>query len=128
MNLLLSIGSYYILVLARPNQTTQHLTSKMNLLKRQRPMLTSTFNVRTLNEQARQGEITAMSEKYQIDVTCIQEHRIHHPEETVKHEDLDNGWMIIISSAEKAENNAPIRWVGMLVSSRAHESLSTLKQ
>ena len=53
--------------------------------------------------QARQGEITAMREKYQIDVTCIQVHRIHHPEETVKHQNLGNGWMIIKSSAEKAE-------------------------
>ena len=88
-------------------------TSKMNLIKCRRPMFVKTFNVRTLNGQARQGEITAMSEKYQIDVTCIQEHRIHHPEETVKHQDLGNGWTIITSSAEKAENNATIRGVGV---------------
>ena len=83
----------------------------MNLLKYQRPMFISTFNVRTLNEQARQGEITVMSGKYQINVTCNQEHRIHHPEEKVKHHDLGNVWIIIASSAEKA-----IRGVGMFVS------------
>ena len=99
------------------------LTSKVNLLKCQRPMLISTFSVRTLNGQARQGEITAMSEKYQIDVTCSHEHRIHHPEETVSHQALGNGWMIITSSVEKAENDATIRGVGMLVSPRAYGCL-----
>ena len=63
----------------------------------------------------RQGKskITAISEKYQIDITCIQEHRIHHPKETVKHQDLGNVWMIITSSAETAENNATIRGIGI---------------
>ena len=94
-------------------------TSKMNLLKCHRPMFISTFNVRTLNGQTRQCEITAMSDKYQSDVTCIQEHRIHHPEKNGKAQDLGNGWMDITSSAEKAEKNATMRGVGILVSSRA---------
>ena len=54
-----------------------------------------------------------MSKKYQIDVICIQEDRIHHTEETVDHQDLGNGWMIITSSAEKAKNEATIRGVGI---------------
>ena len=49
-------------------------------------MFISAFNARTLNGKARRGEITAMSMKYQTDVICIQEHRIHHPEETVRHQ------------------------------------------
>ena len=65
--------------------------SEMNLLRCQRPIFISTFNVRILNGKARQGEITAMFEKYRIDVTCVQEHRIHHPEETANHQDLGNG-------------------------------------
>ena len=70
----------------------------------------------------RQGEITAMSEKYQIDVTCIQEHRIHHSEKTEKHQGW-NVWMSITSSAEKAENNVTFRGVGVLVIPRAYGSL-----
>ena len=98
----------------------------MNLLKCQRPIIISTFNVPALNGQARQGKITAMSEKYQIDVVCIQEHRIHYLEETVRHQDLGNGWMIITSSAEKAENNTMIRGVGMLVDPQACGSLPSV--
>ena len=90
-------------------------------------MFISTFNVRTLNGQTRQCEITAISEKCQSNVTCIQEHRIHHPEETVKQQDLGNGWMIITSSAEKAEKNATMRGVGILVSPRAYGSLLSVE-
>ena len=86
-------------------------------------MFINTFNVPAVNGQARQDEITAMSQKYQFDVTCIQEHRIDHSEDTVKHQDLGSGWMIITSSAEKAENNATIRGAAMLVSPRAYKSL-----
>ena len=100
-------------------------TSKINLLKCQRPMFISTFNARTWNGQARQGEITAMSEKYQIDVTCNQEHRIYHTGDTVKLQDLGNGWMIITSSAQKAETNATIRGVCILVSPRAYREVSS---
>ena len=67
--------------------------------------------------------MAAMSEKYQIDITCIQEHRIHHPKEMVRHQDSSNGSIIITGSAEKAESNSTIRGVGMLVSPRAHGSL-----
>ena len=81
------------------------------------------IHVQTLNGQVRQGEITTMSEKYQIDVTCIQKHRIHHPEESIKNQDLGNDCMITTSSAEKAENNATVRGVGMLVTPRAYGSL-----
>ena len=80
-----------------------------------------------MNGQASQGEITAMSEKYQIDVTCIQEHKIHHPEETVRHQDLGNGWMISTSSAKKAQSNATLRGEGMLVDPRAYGSLLNVK-
>ena len=64
-----------------------------------------------------------MWEKYPTDGTCIQEHRIHRPEETARHQDPSNGWIIITSSAEKAENTATVRGVGMLVSPRAYGSL-----
>ena len=101
----------------------------MNLFKCERPMFISYFNVWLLNGHAWQwqGNITMMSENYLTDVTCIQELRIHHPEEAVRHQDLGNGWMIITASAEKAENKTTIRGVGMLVSPRAHGSLPNVK-
>ena len=51
----------------------------------------STFNTRTLNSKSKLGEITALSEKYAIDVTYIQEHRMYHDDINIKHHDMGKG-------------------------------------
>ena len=78
------------------------------LLKCKRNVNFSTMNVPTLNGESKFGELTHLSERYGIDVTCIQEHKIYHPGENMKHCNMGNGWTLATSSAEKACNNATI--------------------
>ena len=68
-------------------------------------------------------ELTYLSSKYNIDITCIQEHKLYHPEETIRYCNTGNGWTVVTSSAEKATNNATIRGVGMFISPKAYQSL-----
>ncbi|GFR62600.1 hypothetical protein ElyMa_000134900 [Elysia marginata] len=56
-----------------------------------------------------------MSEKSdsEVELTSIQGHRMHHPEEEIKHHRTGiEGWMIITSAAEKTKDNFTIGGVG----------------
>ena len=77
----------------------------MKLLRCKETKKVSTFNVNTLSGEKKKGELIAISEKFKVDVTSIQEHRIYHPDEKIQHHDMGKGWMLITSSAEKADNN-----------------------
>ena len=89
---------------------------KHHLLKCKKNVLVSSFNVNTLNSLTKMGEITSCAEQQGIDVICIQEHRVFHEEINIHHQKMGNGWMLLTSSAEKADNNATIRGVGFLLS------------
>ena len=93
------------------------------LLKCKRNVNVSAINVRTLNGESKFGELTHLSKKYGIDVTCIQEHKICHPGDNMKYDNMGNGWTLVTSSAEKACNNATIRGIGMFLSLMAYRSL-----
>ena len=94
------------------------------LLKCKRNVNIATFNTRTLNKSTvKLGELTALSEKHSIDVTCVQEHRIYHDDINIKHEEMGKGWKLITSLAEKANNNATVRGVGLLLSPHAYKSI-----
>ena len=69
------------------------------------------MNVRTLSGESKFGELTHLSERYGIDVICIQEHKIYHPGENMKYYNMGDGWTLATSSAEKACNNATIRGI-----------------
>ena len=90
--------------------------SGAKLLKCKQNVNFSTMNVRTLNGETKFGELTHLSEKYGIDVTCIQEHKIYHPGENMKYHNMSNRWTLVTSSAEKACNNANIGGIGMFLS------------
>ena len=47
-------------------------------LKCKNKVIVSTFNVRTLNQPHCVGELTTSALKFNIDVLCIQEHRLIH--------------------------------------------------
>ena len=81
------------------------------------------MNVRTLSGESKFGELTHLSERYGIDVICIQEHKIYHPGENMKYYNMGDGWTLATSSAEKACNNATIRGIGMFLSPMAYRSL-----
>ena len=87
----------------------------------------STFNVQTLNSLSKMGEITALAEEQSIDIICIQEHRIFHEDINIRHENMGKGWMLLTSSAEKAENNSTIRGVGLLLSPKSYKALNAVE-
>ena len=103
-------------------EVDKHATGA-KLLKFKRNLNFSTMNVRMLNGESKFEELTHLSEKYGIDVTCIQEHKIYHPGENVKYHNMSNGWSLVTSSAEKAYNNATIYGIGMFLSPMAYRSL-----
>ena len=58
-----------------------------------------------------------------IGITCLQEHRIIHPDENVKHQSLGNNWTLVTSSAVKNSINATIGRVGLLLDRNTYNSL-----
>ena len=89
-------------------------------VKRKTPFIISTFNIRTLNSQAKKGELAHEAAYYGIDIICLQEHRIVHSDSLLQ-EDL-NGYRLITSSAWKNQRNAATGGVGFLISPRALNS------
>lgn len=59
-----------------------------------------------------------------IDVICLQEHRIHHTE-TLMQEKTD-AYLLVTASAEKNNINATIRGVGFLLSPRAQKACHSI--
>ena len=97
------------------------------LLKCKRRTLFSTFNVRTLQSINQLPELTANAEKYLIDIVCIQEHRIFHPDDNLKYHNAGKDWTLITSSAWKNTVNATIGGVGLLISPFAMKSLNSIE-
>ena len=109
------------------NVTDQNISKGCRLLKCRKTTLVSTFNCRTLNPSERAGELTALAQEQNIDVICIQEHRIYHDDIDLKFHDMKKGWVMITSSAGKATNNSTIRGVGLLLSPKAHKTLNSVE-
>ena len=59
-------------------------SAKPNLLKSKKPFSITTLNTRTMNGPSKLGELIHVSRKYDIDITCLQEHRISHPNDILK--------------------------------------------
>ena len=120
----------------RVPQRNAKLGSKRNLLAEatgnqllmcKKTSLISTFNCRTLSSVKKLGELTASAQEYNIDIVCIQEHRILHEDTVIRHHVLKNKWVLLTSSADKALNNATIRGVGMLLSPKAYKALNSVE-
>ena len=80
----------------------QNISKDCRIFNRKKTTLVSTFNCRTLNSIGRTGELTALAQEQNIDVICIQEHRIDHDDIELKFHDMKKGWVMITSSAEKS--------------------------
>ena len=61
------------------------------LLKCKQNVNFSTMNVQIPNCESKFRELTHLSERYGIDVTCILEHKIYHPGKNMKYKNMDNG-------------------------------------
>ena len=100
---------------------------KSKLLKCRQITNIVTFNTRTLRDIIKPNELAYLAEKYEIDVMCIQEHRIYHDDVNIKYHDIGKGWVLVTSSATKAENNATIGGVGLLLSPKAFKSVCAIE-
>ena len=106
---------------------TDQNPKRNKLLKCRNTTLISTLNCRTLNDNEKKGELTALAQEHHLDIVCIQEHRIYHEDVDIKFHDMNKGWVLITSSAQKATNNSTIRGVGILLSPNAHKSLNSIE-
>ena len=65
---------------------------EIRLLKCRQISKIATFNVRTLKHTMKLSELTYLVEKYEIDVICVQEHRIYHDDINIKYQEVSKGW------------------------------------
>ena len=98
------------------------------LLKCKRTTTISTFNVRTLNSENQLPELTASAAAQNIDVICVQEHRLYHNDLELKYHEAGNGWTFISASSWKNTMNSTIGGVGMLLSPLALKSLNSIEK
>ena len=109
-----------------------------NLLKCKKNLKVATLNVRTLevkntelediNQNFKLGELAAEAELSEIDILCIQEHRILHEDTDFKYHNVGKGWVLVTSSAWKNSVNASNGGVGLLLSPRANKSLKNIEK
>ena len=109
-----------------------------NLLKCKKNTKVATLNVRTLevrntelediSQNFKLGELAAEAELSEIDILCIQEHRILHENVDFKYHNVGKGWVFATSSAWKNSANASNGGVGFLLSSRANKSLKNIEK
>ena len=101
---------------------------KDKILRCKHPMIFSTFNVRTLNSIKQISELTYNAVSLNIDLICIQEHRLFHDNLSLKYHSVGMGWTFISSSAWKNSINATIGGVGILISPRAMRCLNNIQK
>ena len=87
----------------------------------------STFNTRTLNPKGRVHELVLNAKKQLIDIIAVQEHRIFHPDNDLQYQTID-GYHLVTASCSKNAVNASVGGVGLLLSPRAMENLSSIEK
>ena len=95
------------------------------LLRCRKTAIVSTMNVRTIREQRNREELSSNFSERNIEILGVQEHRIVH-EEPVRYEKV-LGNTLITSSATRSTAGAAIGGVGMLLNSRAFDSLASVR-
>lgn len=70
------------------------------LLKCTKPLVLSTFNVRTLNGPSQLNELVLSMSNHSIDIIALQEHRIFHPNDTLLYSS-NSSFQLVTSSATK---------------------------
>ena len=95
-------------------------------IKIKTPFLISTFNVRTLDAMSKKYGITYLADKYQLDVICLQEHRISHSE-TLLQGNLFRR-TLVTSSCTKNSINASIGVTGFPLSQKVLKCCTSIKK
>ena len=78
----------------------------------------STYNACTLTKDFYLNELTNSIEKYNLEMVCIQEHRITHAE-PIKYHHLSQTHTLITSSATLNNSNASVGGVGVVVNNKS---------
>ena len=74
----------------------------------------------------RVDELVLNAKKQLIDIIAVQEHRIFHPENGLKYRTID-GYHLVTAYCSKNTSNASVGGVGLLLSPRAMENLSSIE-
>ena len=85
------------------------------LLKCKSPIILSTLNVRTIMKPERLQELVHNAKQHEIDVICIQEHRIQHTNSELEFKSVEN-YQLITSSAYRNRQGFTIGGIGFLLS------------
>ena len=95
------------------------------LLRCRKTAILPIMNVRTIREQRNREELSINSSERNIDILGVHEHRIVH-EEPVRYEKV-LGNTLITTSAIRSTAGSAIGGVGMLLNSRAYDSLASVR-
>lgn len=93
--------------------------------KCKQPFNVSSFNARTLRHPHCIGELNEAAEKYNIDIVCIQEHRMLHDIE-IDYKQTSEDYTLVTSSATKNSVQAAVGGVGFLMHKRARSCLTSV--
>jgi len=63
-----------------------------------------------------------------VEVICVQEHRLYHPDIKLIYHDVGKGWSFISASVWRNSINATIGGVGMLLSPTALRTLNSIEE
>ncbi|XP_072016344.1 uncharacterized protein [Amphiura filiformis] len=86
-------------------------------------MFVSTLNTRTLRSIYLQEELCGLAKRYNQDIIGLQEHKIVHPDEPIRHHDLFDGYQLVSSSAWRNRAGIAVGGVGILMSAKAKKIL-----
>ena len=87
----------------------------------------TSFNSCTLSKDFYLNELLNSIEKFDLQIVCIQEHRLLHPE-PIKYHKLSSEFTFITSSASLNNSNASIGGVGVVPVSYTHLTLPTNRE
>ena len=101
-------------------------TSTNYLIKCSNKTIISTLNARTLRPKGRFEELAECTRSHSIDILAVQEHRFHHPDDTIQYQSIGS-YQLITSSATKNSSNSSVGGVGFLISSKASNNLLSVE-
>ena len=105
-----------------PDEDRPPTPPSKNILRCKSKHVFSTFNARTLAPVGRIEELLHCCNLFSTEILAIQEHRIYHPDETLKTTLCDN-YQFITSSSTKNSVNASVGGVGFLLSAQVKDNL-----
>ena len=102
------------------------LQSEKNIVSCKNSTIFSTFNAHTLAPRGRLQELGLNADLLSIDIIAVQEHRLYHPDDTLKYHDIGS-YQLVTTSASKNSVNATVGGIGFLLSQRASDNLLNIE-